>query len=327
MKFNFSLRTLKRCCFVLLFFIPALSQAQYYKYFRPQNYLGGGIGLSYYQGDLNPYSLIQFNWPLTRPCATVFFEHEFTRRLTLHTALSYGWIAGDDHFHNDTLPTNTDFPRYIRNLRFVSAVQDAQASIMINLSPGYSDFYFDRVKIIPYASVGIGVFHFNPKAPYNPKQAVNSLQNIPAGSTWYALQPLSTEGQGLPQYPDRKPYSLIQPCIPVAFGIRLDRDGNWQFGLEVSERLTFTDYLDDVSKNYVDPVYLAQFFSGNPQSSKLSQYFSVRSGTVRNGEFSYITQPGLERGDPHQVDHYFMWTIQIIYKIGVLPYHMDHRFF
>ena len=48
----------------------------------------------------------------------------------------------------------------------------------------------------PYVTGGAAVFTFNPKAEYN--------------GEWVALQPLGTEGQGLPQYPDRKKYSLIR---------------------------------------------------------------------------------------------------------------------
>ena len=46
-------------------------------------------------------------------------------------------------------------------------------------------------KFRPYGIIGVGVYHFNPKT-----QDKNG--------NWVALQPLHTEGQGFPEYPDRK---------------------------------------------------------------------------------------------------------------------------
>src|SRR5690606_13448162 len=72
------------------------------------------------------------------------------------------------------------------------------------------------------------------------------------------LKPLSTEGQGLPQYPDRKPYKLTQFAIPFGAGVKFRVSRNTVLAYEVGLRKIFTDYLDDVSTTYVDQATLLQ---------------------------------------------------------------------
>jgi hypothetical protein len=69
---------------------------------------------------------------------------------------------------------------------------------------------------------------------------------------WIELQPLGTEGQETTKYNDRKRYPLTQLCIPLGVGYKQQFDDVWAWGIETGVRVTFTDYLDDVSKDYVD---------------------------------------------------------------------------
>ncbi len=64
-----------------------------------------------------------------------------------------------------------------------------------------------RRKVTPYLFGGISVFYFNPYA------------TDPAGDKVY-LRPLSTEGEGLPMYPDRKEYSLVNMAFPFGGGFK-----------------------------------------------------------------------------------------------------------
>lgn len=93
----------------------------------------------------------------------------------------------------------------------------------------------------PYIYGGVGGFYFNPQAKY--------------GDEWVDLQPLGTEGQGLPEYPDRQKYSRIAICFPVGAGFRVLTYNNWVMGFEMAARFTTTDYLDDVSGYYPNPDY------------------------------------------------------------------------
>ncbi len=67
---------------------------------------------------------------------------------------------------------------------------------------------------------------------------------------------MSTEGEGLVEYPDRKPYNLFQFSIPFGGGIKFRVSDHIVVAYEIGMRKTFTDYLDDVSTRYVDQAIL-----------------------------------------------------------------------
>jgi hypothetical protein len=100
-----------------------------------------------------------------------------------------------------------------------------------------------RPWITPYVFVGVAVYHFNPYA-YDT-----------TGKKVY-LQPLSTEGEGLPQYPGRKEYALTQLAIPFGGGIKFRITDRVVLAYEIGMRKLFTDYLDDVSNTYVSETVL-----------------------------------------------------------------------
>ena len=54
----------------------------------------------------------------------------------------------------------------------------------------YQPNHTGRVAAFKDGLIGVGYFSFNPQAKL--------------GNRWIDLQPLSTEGQGFPEYPDRK---------------------------------------------------------------------------------------------------------------------------
>jgi hypothetical protein len=154
-------------------------------------------------------------------------------------------------------------------------------------------------KLRPYGIVGVGVYHFNPKT-----QDKNG--------NWVALQPLHTEGQGFPQYPDRKEYKLTQMELPIGFGFKYYLKENMFIGLEVLHRKLFTDYVDDVSTTYIDPIYFSQNLS--PANAALARQLNYR------GTYSWATtRPsaivGEKRGDPKQNDAYFSTILRLGWRL------------
>jgi len=121
------------------------------------------------------------------------------------------------------------------------------------------------------------------------------------------LQPLHTEGQGFPEYPDRKEYKLTQMEIPMGFGFKYYLKENMFIGLEVLHRKLFTDYVDDVSTNYIDPIYFNQNLS--PANAALARQLNYR------GTYTWATRPadvvGEQRGDPKQNDAYFSTILRL----------------
>ena len=180
-----------------------------------------------------------------------------------------------------------------RNLSFRSHIYEGAALIEFNFrpyGPGATESTWT-----PYIFGGFGFFHFNPEASY-----IDAEGNV----QWAQLQPLCTEGQGTPQYLDRKAYPLFQICMPFGVGFR------WRLGKAVSVtaeygfRKTWTDYIDDVSTTYVG----SDCLTANVDNGELAAQLADRSGEVVDG---YVNAPGIKRGDSSLDDWYACFRLSI----------------
>lgn len=188
---------------------------------------GVGIGAAHYFGDLNTRA------KLNRPkiAAGIFFRKNFGNYIAARVVANYAQLG-----YSDVYNTHNDF-MHLRNLSFNTSVWELSLRGDFNFFrflPGDPDYRFT-----PFISLGVGVFSYDPYA---------YLQGVK-----YYLRPLGTEGQGSSLYPDRKPYGSMAFCIPFGVGFKYAVNQQFNIGLEITHRFTNTDYLDDVSKTYVDP--------------------------------------------------------------------------
>lgn len=144
----------------------------------------------------------------------------------------------------------------------------------------------------PYFMGGIGLFSFNPQAKLN--------------GQWIELKPLSTEGQGFAEYPDRKPYKLKQLNFPVGIGLKYKITPMFNFSLECVSRILNTDYLDDVSTSYIDQSLFARYLFGNQLTNAL--LLNDRQGELNP---AHVTMKGYERGNPKSNDAYFSVNLKM----------------
>lgn len=166
-------------------------------------------------------------------------------------------------------------------------------------------------KIRPYAILGIGVFNFNPQAQY-----VN-----PDGSkTWVDLKPLRTEGQGMPQYPDRKEYKLTQMNVPYGVGVKYFLNYNIALSFEIVNRKTFTDYIDDVSTNYISNDDFYNYFGQNSKEAQMAIQMANKTAFANGGNYRPGYGIGSKRGTPTNNDAYFASTMKISIRLG----HNEH---
>ncbi len=186
-------------------------------------FLNLDLGLANYDGELQS-KRNTFNQ--SQPGGGVGLGYEFSPHFNLSTGFLLTGISGNDQYSSNP-------QTQARNLNFSSNLFEW------NLRAEYVLYDLQDRSVSPYFFAGLSVFHFNP------------YTIDPSGQKVF-LKPLSTEGEGLPEYPTRKPYSLTQPAIPFGAGIRLALSENIRVGLELGIRKTFTGYLDDVSATYVD---------------------------------------------------------------------------
>ena len=232
--------------------------------------LGGSVDVMNYFGDLAPKSQIaSTNINLTRPAFTIFASYRTLPNLTLRASLGWGRLQGDDFKSADPYGENGKF-RYVRNLSFRNDIKELNFTAAWDFFGNHGTF-LNRLSFTPYVFAGIGVFHHNPKgkAPELDKQD-NPLEE--AGN-WVALRPLGTEGQ-MSQHYDVKKYSTIQPSIPFGLGLRAKLSKRLDFEFEIGYRFLFTDYIDDVSGNYID---LGGILDPSDPNFRLAQVMSDRS--------------------------------------------------
>jgi hypothetical protein len=257
-----------------------------------------GIGASNFLGELGGANQVgthffkDFEFSQTRPAFQIGYRYKLSKAIAVNPHFTYGKVAGDDKL-------TEEFFRNYRNLSFESPIYELNTNFefaFIKEQVGHR-YRLRGVKgqrgyeMMAYGFVGVGVFHFNPKA------------KITENGQSYNLHDLSTEGQGLVE--TRKKYSRTQFCIPVGFGFKYTISRRWGIGIEYGIRKTFTDYIDDASRTYFDKNILLQ------QVGYESYVLSDRS----NGVYPYITAPGAQRGDPRYTDTYMFGVVTINYKI------------
>ena len=250
-----------------------------------------GFGATQFNGDLGgaegigrDYSLKDIDWPSTGLAFWLGYRQRFHPYFATTTSLCVFNLKGDDSLSEEVM-------RNTRNLHFRSIGIEIQQRLEFifaanekfgstyNLPGQYSKKNRSQQY---YIFGGIGLCYFNPKARNEDGE-------------WTSLRKLRTENQD-------KPYSPLTLTMPMGFGFRIGVSKMWRVGVELAYVKTSTDYMDDVSTVYADPinlspeaVYLANPVSGNPSFA-----------------------PGQQRGDPDQKDAYYhmnvVFTRNITYK-------------
>jgi hypothetical protein len=155
---------------------------------------------------------------------SVGLRYDLSEHITARGFFTLSTIMGVDRINNNIRLQE-------RNLDFHSRIIDFE------LGAQYNIFSLNNKWWTPYVFAGAGVFNFKPAT-------------MTDGGDKVFLQPLSTEGQGF--VGDRTPYKLWQFMIPFGVGAEYAITEDLRVGLEFGYRATFTDYLDDVSKGYID---------------------------------------------------------------------------
>jgi hypothetical protein len=188
--------------------------------------LGVAGGISLYSGDLAPKEFGLY-FEEMHPSFGVFGRYNVGRAFSVRLGVHYAKISGSDE--NRT----SDFERM---LNFRTNILELALTGELNLLRLGNP---EGLQVVPYLFGGAGFIHFNPETLFD--------------GNYIELQPLGTEGQGLPGYDE--PYSLNQVCFPIGGGIKFVVNETWTLGFEFGGRKLLTDYLDDVSDtrvNYLD---------------------------------------------------------------------------
>ncbi len=263
---------MKRIITSLLLLIPFFSQAQ------SHHEIGVFAGVSNYYGDLQDQWFPSYGY---KPNAGIIYKFFVHPRVGFRFGCNYSRLTAADSLSD--IPVNK-----IRNLRFETGLFEVHGGIELNLLA----VDWNRAKVSPYIFGGIAMFYTNPYTDGMKGEKV-------------FLRPLSTEGQGLPTYPDRKQYNLVNMSFPVGGGMKFFIGKTLMVCTEVGFRYTTTDYIDDVSRSYVNAKDLFDY------RSQQAVDLSFRSDELPGGEATPYPNYGFQRGDSKRNDWYWFGGLSV----------------
>lgn len=268
-----------------------LSGLTYGQSFYTSTEVGIGGGGSQYFGDLND----RYGFKTISLAGGVYMRKHFNQYISAKVGAYYTNVSYSDKL------TKNDLYRHDRNLDFKSNIVELSVQAEFNFFKFTTGDPYHR--FTPYLTGGIGAFIYDPYTTLN--------------GTKYLLRPLGTEGQNLGGYDGRK-YSNFSACFPVGVGAKFWLTGGVNLALEISDRLTLTDYLDDVSTTYVG----SESF---PQSTKTPAYQLQDRSTELNPN-NPLGRKGKQRGNSATYDQYLMCMLSISFHFTTYrcPAFMDN---
>jgi hypothetical protein len=260
--------------FTWLLFLPLLVSGQTHE-------LGFGLGGMYYQGDINPERPFQ----QSQLAYQVFYRKNFDYHWSIRAGGVIGKVSGDDSLGTYDFQAN-------RNLRFESDIYEGFGWLEFNFLPFRPGRTNKGGVWTPFIFAGLSLFYFSPQVNYN-----GSLVDLAS---------LNTEGQNLPGS-TLGDYGFLSMAVPFGAGIKLKLSNRFSLMGEWGMRMTFTDYLDDISYQYPNQ---AQMVIINGQlASELSD--PSLSGTVGGS-----TLAGYQRGTSNNLDWYSFFNVSLVFKFN-----------
>lgn len=276
----------------LLFLIVAstTSWAQsFYNFSRQRDVIVSlGTGFTSYFGDLNdPGDIFDTRWNID-----LGIEYFVNDRISIRAEGMYFTLKGDD------ASSDTE-GRVRRNLSFTSNNGELNAVGIFNFRRNGRRFY-QRPGVNAYVFAGLGVAFFQPKGvvPDNYINDGGAAIPLPDAGEKIRLKPLMTEGED---------YNRTTLVIPFGGGVRFKAGPFFNIALEGGYRLTFTDYMDDVSTSFVDQATFGTDYTAAAMADRRPEIGLPR------------LEPGAQRGDPSDNDGYMIYNLKIEYY---LPAHI-----
>jgi hypothetical protein len=289
---------------ILLFLAISLSSITFAQYIWDYGVM---VGASNYLGEIGGKEktrrdfILDLKLSQTKSAFGGFARYKYNSKFFFRGSAGWYRISGDDK-----LSTNPG--RRGRNLSFKNDIYELSgvAQYVFYSISDIGRSYRYRNDFKAYVFTGLAASMHNPQAKYQ--------------GSWVDLAPLHTEGQGIVEGAP-KPYGKYIAAIPAGAGFFFTINKVYRIGWEFNWRTTFSDYLDDVSTNYVDP----SVFGDNQMAIDLAnrnpelQPYDDNSGIpdplnyyphVENGTMVYP-----KRGDPKHNDSYLTTTVSASYVL------------
>lgn len=270
---------MRKYAFIIFLLILSLAKKADAQSFYIGTEYGVALGGTQYFGDLND----NYGFKYVRPAFGAFTRFHLNPYIAVRLAANYTYVGYDDKFSSNA------FNR-ARNLSFRSDLLEGIFQTEFNFYRFATGELNSR--FTPYLTGGIGVFYFDPYTYHN-------------GSKYY-LRPLGTEGQFAGN--SERYYNKISICFPIGAGFKYWLAPGINFGMELANRLTVTDYMDDVSNTYVG----ADKFPTTPENPSIAHVLQDRSPEVTNVP---LGRAGKQRGNSTTKDQYMMLLVNFSFQL------------
>lgn len=252
--------------------------------FAQENEFGFWAGTCVYLGDLNP----TMSFKDARWATGAFYRYNLNNRMAFRAEMNYGFLDAAD----------SRIKRYpylqARNLSFQSHVAELAATFEINFFKYALMKSRDTKQWTPYVFIGGSVFYYNPYTRLDGNR--------------YTLESVGTEGQKSANRPIKnRGYDQYAFAIPYGVGVKIALNRNWALNVEASSRLTFTDYIDDVSGSYAETEDVNYYVNGTNVGPMLADRSVDKIGI-----------PGKQRGTSKDKDRFMFIGVGLTYTINTL---------
>jgi hypothetical protein len=263
--------------FILIFLLTIHANGQMNEYVQEGEF-GFTAGLAHYFGDLNNRGNI--NRP--KIALGAFAQKQFGNYTSLKLSGHYALLGYSDIYSKNSYQQRRNLS-FNTNIFEVALQGDFNFFKFVPTDPNHS--------FTPYASLGVGMFTYDPYAYYQGKKVY--------------LRPLHTEGETF--YKGRKEYGSVAMCFPIGFGFKYAVTDKVNLSFEICHRFTTTDYIDDVSKTYI----------GSDKFPSTAGGKSI-AGIMQDRSFE-VGQPigieGRQRGFSKQKDQYLIAEFGVSFNI------------
>jgi len=286
------------------------------EYVEPPGWsLGMNLGLSDLWADVGTKSIIDHYgndkyWGKPHFMGGLFIRYSAHPAFAIRLGGSFGTLYANDNWNYTKAKSaatieDDAYQRYIRTQNIRSIVWET--NLLFEISPRRFNYESvgARKRFQPYLLLGVGYFHFKPTTSYVDRNGKDY--------GYVNLHDYNIEANGLPAevYKDSQPeYNLWQLEVPAGIGVKWDIGKRLAFGFEWLYRLTFTDYLDNVSGKYVDPNLYSTYLT--PQQAGLAADLQDRSWQI---DPSLHHNVGDNRGNASNKDSYSTFGVTLIFKV------------
>lgn len=282
--------------------LEAQSKFEYGFTYGPSNFLGDLGGNAGKGGTFLKDNMVS----LTRFMTGFYVGYRPLEFVNFKISLNAGKVEGADSLIKGN--GGLEEARKSRNQHFRSAITEATLTAEIYPTTIFEYDPGDVMhKIRPYVVLGVGLFHFNPQAQY---------VNTDGSKTWVDLKPLRTEGQGMAKFPNKKEYDLTQINLPYGIGLKYFVSDKFAISFEIVNRKTFTDYIDDVSTNYISNEDFYEHFGQNSAQAQMAIQMANKSAFANGGNYRAGFGIGSKRGTPTRNDAYYSSSVKVSIRLG-----------